>query len=170
MQDLLKLQQTRSWLQPDQGTLGGRCSSLSLSLPSFIPPSSISLSSGLASGFCSQVSFYLNPLFLFISSFDFIHLLSSSLNADLSLWLSGVLPPSLYLSLSIAGFRVSLSCIRPSVCPSVRMSVCLSVRQAGGGPRHVRRVLGPSLPARLVVLSQSLCRAAHLCEALGVRV
>ncbi len=34
----------------------------------------------------------------------------------------------------------------------------------------MRRVQGPSLPARLVVLSQSLCRAAaHLCEALWVR-
>lgn len=51
-----------------------------------------------------------------------------------------------------------------SVCP------CLSVRrgQGVGGPRHVRRVQGPSLPALLVVLSQSLCMAAHLCEALGV--
>lgn len=33
----------------------------------------------------------------------------------------------------------------------------------------MRRVRGPSLPARLVFLSQSLGRAAHLCEALGVR-
>lgn len=48
----------------------------------------------------------------------------------------------------------------------------MSVRQAGdgggGGPRRVRRVWEPSLPARLMVLSQSLRRAAHLCEALGV--
>lgn len=62
--------------------------------------------------------------------------------------------------------------VRPSVYLSMHASVCpcLSVRrgQRGGGPRHVRRVQRPSLPALLLVLSQSLCMAAHLCEALRV--
>lgn len=52
----IKLEQMRSWLQPHQGTLGGHHTSLSLFLLTFIPPSSLSFSSGLASGLCS-VSF-----------------------------------------------------------------------------------------------------------------
>lgn len=48
--------------------------------------------------------------------------------------------------------------------------MCLSVRQAGGGcPTACEEGTGPSLPAWLVVLIQTLRRAAHLCEALGVR-
>lgn len=56
--------------------------------------------------------------------------------------------------------------------------MCLSVRQAGGWGGGVgvggatpceEGAGGPSLPAWLVVLSQSLRRAAHLCEALRVR-
>lgn len=64
----------------------------------------------------------------------------------------------------------------PSVRLSIRPCMCLSVCvcPSGGGwgwgaHLHVRRVQEPSLPARLVILSQSLRRAAHLCEALGVR-
>ena len=119
----------RSWLRPRQGTPGGSHPSLSPSLFPFIPPSSVSVSSGLASGLCSQVSFNLNPLFNSFHLFDFIHL-SFSLNTYLSLWLSGVLPPSLYLSLSIAGSvcRSPVS-VRPSIRPCMCLSVCLSVRQ-----------------------------------------
>lgn len=52
------------------------------------------------------------------------------------------------------------------------LSVCVCPSGGGwgwGAHLHVRRVQEPSLPARLVILSQSLRRAAHLCEALGVR-
>lgn len=52
-------------MQPYPGTPGGHRPSLSPSLLSFIPPSSLSLSSDLASGFCSQVTFHLNPFFFF---------------------------------------------------------------------------------------------------------
>lgn len=61
--------------------------------------------------------------------------------------------------------------VRLSICPCMRLSVRVCPSGGGkgvGGPRHVRRVQGPSLSALLVVLSQSLCIAAHLCEALRV--
>lgn len=114
-----------------QGTLGGGCNSLSLSLLSFIPPSSISLSSDLASGFCPHVC-YLIP---FLDLFNLLILvISPPINANLSLWQRGMIPPSLYLSLSIAG-SVCRSPVRPSVCPS--FCPCMrrseSVRQLGWG-------------------------------------
>lgn len=131
--------------------------SLSSSLLSFIHPSSISVSRGLASGLCSQVSFNLNPL-LFISSLDlFFHL--SHLSVFLPLF--HTLPPSLDFSLSIAG-----SMCRSPV--SVRPYFCQSVRQ-GGALWHWGGCGGscPSLPARLVILSHVLLRTAHLWHALG---
>lgn len=47
--------------------------------------------------------------------------------------------------------------------------MCLSVCLSGRGPTACEEGVGPSLPAWLVVLSQTLRRAAHLCEALGIR-
>lgn len=121
------MQQMRSWLQTYQGTLGGRCPSLSPPLLSFIPPSSIILAWHLVSVL----------KFLFISilfSFFFRHFIFRFYSS--SLWLSGVLPPSLYLSLSIAGSvcRSPVS-VRPSVRPSIRPCMCLSVCvcPSGGG-------------------------------------
>ena len=78
--------------------------------------------------------------------------------------------PSLFISLPVYRWvRVSLSCVRLSVL-SVRACVCLSVCQSGRGvPQCLRRKWGPSLPTRLVVRSQALCRTAHLCEALSLR-
>lgn len=114
-----------------KGTLREHSHLLPQSLLSSIPPSSISLSSGLASGLSSQVSLIL-VIFLFISSFDF---LSLSLSLNLLSLLSGVLPPSLYLSLSIAGsvYRSPMS-VRLYVHACVCLSVCLSVRP--GGPHE----------------------------------
>lgn len=109
-----------------QGTLGGGCNSLSPSLLSFIPPSSISLSSELASGFCPHIC-YLIPL---LDSFQLLILvIFPPLNANLSLWQPGIIPPSLRLSLSIAG-SVCRSPVRPSFRPCTRRSE--SVRQLGG--------------------------------------
>lgn len=87
---------------------------------------------GIWSLFCF---FFLNPLFIIC----FIFLISLVFVLCLSLWLLGVLSPSLYLSLSLAG---SVCRSHVSVRLSVRAFVCLSFRQAGG-PRHVRRVRGP---------------------------
>lgn len=64
-----------------------------------------------------------------------------------------------------------LSVLSVCVYPSFRVSVCLCVSPSGRGGGPTARVEGgggPSLPAWLVVLSQSLRGAAHLCEALGV--
>lgn len=128
----------RSWLQTYQGTLGGRCPSLSPPLLSFIPPSSIILAWHLVSVlkflFISILFFFLD-----ISSFDFIHLLSFALNCR-SFSLAIGRTPSLFISLPVYRWvRVSLFCIRPSVRPSVRpsirpcmrLSVC--VCPSGGG-------------------------------------
>lgn len=100
---------------------------LSRCVPPFLHPSTFSQSLFWPGIWFLFSSFILNPLFFIIHfiSFDLIRLLS--VNADRSLWLSGVLPPSLYLSLSIAGsvcrspVSVRLS-VRACVCPS-RLSV-----------------------------------------------
>lgn len=168
----------RSRLQPYQGTLGGLWPCLSPSLLSFIPPSSVSLSSGLASGFCSQVSFFFILILLFrLTHFIFWFYSFSLFRSECrSFSLAIGRTPSLFISLPVYRWvRVSLSCIRPSLCLFVHACVCLSVsvRQAWGGGRGAHGMWAgtgePSLPARLVILSQSLRRAAHLCEALGVR-
>lgn len=102
----------------------GRCAP-SPSLPSFIPPSLISLFwPGLWS-----VSF-------FFSSFD-LNSSSFSLNSCLSL-ANGRTPPSVEFSLSFAGSVCrSLVSVCLSVYPSVHVSR-LSVHQAGGGPTVVQ--------------------------------
>lgn len=148
-----------------QGTLGGGCNSLSPSLLSFIPPSSISLSSDLASGFCPHVC-YLIPLLDSFHLMIFSHL-SPSKCQSFSLAMGH--DPSLFMSLPVYRWvRVSLSC--PSICLSVRPSVFSSVHTSvwvcpsvgvGGweaGPG------GASLPAWLLI--QYLCGVVHLCEAL----
>lgn len=123
-----------------QGTLGGGCNSLSPSLLSFIPPSSISLSSDLASGFCPHVC-YLIPLLDSFHLMIFSHLSPSKCQ---SFSLATGHDPSLFMSLPVYRWvRVSLSC--PSICLSVRPSFrpCTrrseSVRQLGwGGGKQVR--------------------------------
>ena len=104
---------------------------LPLPIPPFLHPSILNQSL-LWPGIWFLFSSFFFVVILFFNSFllcDFIHLLSFSLNSDLSLWRSGVLPPSLYLSLSIAGSvcRSPVS-VRLSVYPSVHVSIRLSVR------------------------------------------
>lgn len=112
-----------------KGTLREHSHLLPQSLLSSIPPSSISLSSGLASGLSSQVSLIL-VIFLFISSFDFL-----SLSLSKSSLITIGRTPSLFISLPVYRWvRVSLSYVRPSIRPCMCLSVCLSVRQAGGAP------------------------------------
>lgn len=129
-------------------------------LLTLISPSSLSFSSGLESDLCS-VSFFLILFLLFVSSFWF-H--SSLFFVFLCDYWAYSLP--LYISPCLSlGPCVAL--MYPSVYPFVHLSVCPSVRQ---GPRGMWEGCGdPSLPAWLVVLSQSLRRSAHLCEARRVR-
>lgn len=105
-----------------QGTLGGGCNSLSPSLLSFIPPSSISLSSDLASGFCPYIC-YLIPL---LDSFQLLILVIFPPSNCQSFSLATGHNPSLFMSLPVYRWvRVSLSC--PSICLSVFSSVRASV-------------------------------------------
>lgn len=79
---------------------------------------------------------------------------------------------TLYIAGSVCRSPVS---VRPSVSVHTSVSWCLSIRrgwwprgrQGAGAEGDVWGWRGPSLPALLVVLSQSLRVAAHLCEALG---
>lgn len=117
-----------------QGTLGEGCNSLFPSLLSFIPPSSISLSSDLASGFCPHIC-YLIPL---LNSFHLFILVIISPSKYRSLSPATGRNPSLFISLPVCRWvRVSLSC--PSICLSVFSSVhasvwvCPSAGGLGGG-------------------------------------
>lgn len=151
----------RSWLQPCQSHTK-RMWLLPPSIPPFLYPSILNQSL-FWPGIWSQFSSFFNLNHIFYS----FHLLilSLSLNAYLSLVSIGH-TPSLFISLPVYRWvRVSLSYIRPSIRPCM----CLSVCPSGRGAPWWRRVRGLSLPAWLVVLSQSLCRTAHFCEALWVR-
>ncbi len=111
VQDLLKLQQVRSWLQLAP-------------LFSFIPPSTFSLSSGLASSVCPQllfifVLFFIHFNFCFNTSFL---VLSGYRVSSLPLYIS----PCLLLGLCFA-------LLYPSVCSCMYLFVCPSVRCGGGG-------------------------------------
>lgn len=126
------LQQMRKWLQPYQRHTKRMPSyPLNPSFPLSIHPQSVCL---LAWNLVSVLKFLLILIIFFIHFVFRFYLSLLSLNACLSLWLSGILPPSLYLSLSIAG---SMYRSPMSVCLSVHACVCLSVRQAevphGGG-------------------------------------
>lgn len=149
-------------LQPYRGTLGGNYT-LSLHVPPYPHPTILTqflFWPGIWSLFCF---FFLNPLFIIcFIFFDFTRLCSLSFSVIIGRTLS------LFISLPVSRWvRVSLSCIRPSIRSCICLSVCPSVRQ---GARGMWEGCGdPSLPAWLVVLSQSLRRSAHLCEARRVR-
>lgn len=128
------LQQTRSWLQPDPRHTKTCYRLFSQSLLSSVSLSSISFSSGLASGLGSQVLFHLNH------NFYSNHLLSITLSWNTYLCLYRAYSLPLYISPCLSlGPCIALLCpsIYPSMHMSVRPSVRVSIRQArvphGGG-------------------------------------